>query len=53
MQILPDDKKDIPVTVTLKAETAMHLLVAMVNMPQVRAEEMVKFKEAFTDALGI
>lgn len=53
MAILADDKQDIPVTVTLKAETAMQMMVAMVTMPQINADEVMKLKEAITVALGI
>lgn len=53
MPILNDGKQDVPVTMTLKAETAMQMVVAMVTMPQIPASEVAKMKDAITSALGI
>lgn len=51
--ILADDKQDIPVTITVKAETAMQIAVWMAAAAQIPAGEMVKVKEAITAALAI
>lgn len=53
MPILNEDRQDVPVTVTLKAETMMQIMVASVGLPQIHSAEVVKIKDALTTALKI
>lgn len=53
MPILAYDKREVPVTVTLKAETMMVLMAAAVKEPEIQADEVEKIKDAITTALGI
>jgi hypothetical protein len=53
MGILAEEIENRPVTITLKAETAMQLIVASIKMPQIPSDEIAKIRDALMLALGI
>lgn len=53
MTILADDKQSVPVTVTLRAETMMLLMVAAVQMRSLDADEVQRISDAMSAALKI
>lgn len=53
MQILSQDKTDVPVTVTLKAETLMQIMIIACSSDRIPTAEVVKIKDALTSTLGI
>ena len=53
MQILSDDRKDVPVTVTLKAETLMQFVVMSVRASAIPASEIEEIEKAITAKFGI
>ncbi len=52
MQILSDERKDVPVTVTLKAETLMQFAVMSVKASEIPASEVEEIEKAITVKFG-